>query len=88
MPRISAIGFPVALGGTIGYIAAGLHVHGLPGPHLGYVYLPAVLGTAMATVLTAPLGARTSHRIQVGLLRKLFALLMLALAGKLLLSIF
>lgn len=84
----AAIGFPVALGGTLGYIIAGLPLHGLPAPHLGYVYLPAVLGTAMASVVTAPLGAYTAHRIQVGLLRKLFALLMLGLAGKLLLSVF
>lgn len=84
----AAIGFPVALGGTLGYIVAGMHVQGLPGPHLGYVYLPAVLGTAMASVVTAPLGAHTAHRIHVSLLRKLFALLMLGLAGKLLMSVF
>ena len=83
----AAIGFPVAAGGTLGYVLAGLHVAAMPGPHLGYVYLPALLGTALASVLTAPVGARTAHRIDVRLLRRLFALVLLALAGRLLFKV-
>lgn len=84
----AAIGFPVAVGGTLGYIIAGMNLENLPAPHLGYVFLPALLWTALASVLTAPLGARAAHRIQVGMLRKLFAVLLLALAVKLLLKVF
>ena len=83
----SAIGFPVAIGGTLGYIAIGLHLNTLPEPHLGYVYLPALLWVALASVATAPLGAKAAHRIQVGVLRKLFAVLLLGLATKLLLKV-
>jgi uncharacterized protein len=83
----AAVGFPVAIGGTLGYILTGLGVSAMPGPHLGYVYLPALLGTAFASVLTAPVGARTAHRIDVGALRRLFALLLLALAAKLVLKV-
>ncbi len=61
----AAVVFPVAVGGTLGYIVTGLHVPGLPGPHLGYVFLPALLGTASASVLAAPLGARLTHRMNV-----------------------
>jgi len=80
----AAIGFPVAVGGTLGYIVTGLSHPALPQPSLGFVYLPALFWVALASVTTAPLGAMTAHRMNVGLLRKLFALLLIALATKLL----
>lgn len=83
----AAIGFPIAVGGSIGYIAVGWNEATLPNPHLGYVYLPALLWVALATVLTAPLGAKAAHRMKVELLRKLFALLLIVLATKLLLKV-
>lgn len=83
----AAISFPVAIGGTVGYIATGIHATGLPPLSLGYVYLPALLWTASASVITAPLGALAAHRMNTGVLRKLFALLLLALATKLLLKV-
>ena len=55
--------------------------------HLGYVYLPALLWVAFATVLTAPLGAKAAHSMKVELLRKLFAVLLIVLATKLLLKV-
>jgi uncharacterized membrane protein YfcA len=83
----AAIGFPIAVGGTLGYIAVGSHLGDLPEPHLGYVYLPALFWVALASVLTAPLGAKATHRMNVGVLRKLFALLLIVLATKLLLKV-
>jgi uncharacterized membrane protein YfcA len=80
----SAIGFPIAVGGTIGYILTGLHASGLPASSLGYVYLPAMLGCAIVSVITAPIGAKTAHRTNVVLLRKFFAVMLIALATKLL----
>jgi uncharacterized membrane protein YfcA len=83
----AAIGFPIAIGGTVGYIVAGYGIAALPAPSFGFVYLPAVLWTTLATVATAPLGARATHHMKVELLRKLFAVLLLALATKLLLKV-
>lgn len=80
----SAIGFPIAVGGTAGYILTGLNDTDLPAHSLGYVYLPAMLGCALVSIITAPLGAKTAHRTNVSLLRKLFAVLLLGLAAKLL----
>lgn len=80
----SAIGFPIAVGGTLGYIAIGSHIDTLPQPHLGYVYLPALFWVALASVITAPLGAKATHHMKVGVLRKLFAVALLILATKLL----
>ncbi|GAB4129030.1 MAG: sulfite exporter TauE/SafE family protein [Sideroxydans sp.] len=79
----AAIGFPVAVGGTLGYIVIGLPLSAWPAPHLGFVHLPALLWTALASVISAPLGAHTAHRLNVALLRKAFALLLLGLATKL-----
>ncbi len=83
----AAIGFPIAVGGTLGYIAVGLHIDALPEMHLGYVYLPALFWISLASVITAPLGAKAAHRMKVELLRKLFAVLLIALAAKLLLKV-
>ena len=83
----AAIGFPVAVGGTVGYIVTGMNLHSLPTPNLGFIYLPALLWLALASVSTAPLGAMAAHRMKVGMLRKLFAVLLLVLATKLLLKV-
>ncbi len=83
----AAIAFPVAVGGTIGYIYTGMNIHSLPSYSLGFVYLPALFWVALATVITAPLGAKATHTMKIGLLRKLFALLLLVLATKLLFKV-
>jgi uncharacterized membrane protein YfcA len=76
----SAIGFPIAIAGAIGYVLGGQGVSGLPAGSLGFVYLPALLGIVLGSVLTAPLGARTAHRLPVRPLKRVFALLLVALA--------
>ena len=76
----AAIGFPIALAGALGYVAGGWHANGLPTGSLGFVYLPALAGIGLGSVLTAPLGARTAHRLPVGPLKRVFALLLFALA--------
>ncbi|MGC2049331.1 MAG: sulfite exporter TauE/SafE family protein [Gallionella sp.] len=80
----AAIGFPVAVGGTIGYVSIGMNIPFLPAYSLGYVYLPALIWIALASSITAPLGAKATHRMQSSLLRNLFALLLLVLATKML----
>ena len=84
----AAIGFPVAAGGTAGYIFAGLTIKNLPEMSLGLVYLPALLWVALASIITAPMGAKMTHRMDITLLRKLFAILLLILAAKMLHNIF
>lgn len=73
----AAIGFPVALAGTAGYVVNGiLQLPASPEYSLGYVYLPALMGVAMTSMLTAPLGAKLAHRSPVALLRKVFAVVL------------
>jgi uncharacterized membrane protein YfcA len=80
----AAIGFPIALAGTLGYVLQGLRAQGLPEGNLGYVHLPALLFIAAASVPSAPLGARLAHRLPVRKLRAAFALLLLALGLRML----
>ena len=76
----SAIGFPIAIAGALGYVLGGWDVSGRPAGSLGFVYLPALAGIVLGSVLTAPLGARTAHRTPVRPLKRIFALLLLVLA--------
>lgn len=77
----AALGFPIALSNVLGYVTAGQAVAGLPAASLGYVWLPALGVIACASVLTAPLGARSAHRLPVRLLKRVFASLLFALAA-------
>jgi uncharacterized membrane protein YfcA len=83
----AAIGFPIALAGTLGYVANGLTVDALPPHSLGFVYLPALLGVALASTLTAPLGARLAHALPVALLKRIFALVLAVMGAKLLMGL-
>lgn len=84
----AAIGFPIAIAGTIGYIVNGLQVPGLPPYSLGYVYLPALAGIVAASVLTAPLGARLAHSLPVEKLKRVFALFIFVMGIKMLIGLF
>jgi uncharacterized membrane protein YfcA len=83
----AAIGFVVAVSGTLGYVAAGYTQAALPAWTLGYVYLPALLGISVTSAFFAPLGARLAHRLPVATLKKAFALFLLVLSVKLIVSL-
>ncbi len=83
----SAIGFPIAAGGAIGFIINGYGLPGLPDGSLGYVHLPSLLGLVLASVLTAPVGARLTHRLPVATLKRVFAGILLLLAVKMVWSL-
>lgn len=77
----AALGFPIALAGTLSNVYQGWGEPGLPPLALGYVYVPALVIIASASVLCAPLGARTAHRMPVDRLRRIFAVVLYALAA-------
>ncbi len=77
----AALGFPIALANTLGYVIGGWSVQpALPGA-LGYLFLPALITIAAASMGMAPLGARTAHKLNVKQLKRAFALLLFALAS-------
>lgn len=82
----AAIGLPIALAGAAGYVINGMAVT-LPPYCLGFVYLPALLGISAASVATAPFGAKLAHSLPIDRLKKVFALLLIAMGTKMLLSL-
>ncbi|MDQ6977894.1 MAG: sulfite exporter TauE/SafE family protein [Ghiorsea sp.] len=84
----AALGVPIALAGAVGYMLSGWHEAELPLYSVGYVYLPAVLLISLVSVFTVPLGVKLSHCLPVGVLKKVFALMMLLLALKMLQIVF
>ncbi len=83
----AAIGFPIAISGTLGYILNGLGETTLPPYSLGYIYLPALFGVSLMSILTAPLGAKIAHRVPVKALKKGFACFLILVAGKMLMGL-
>jgi len=84
----AAIGFPLSIAGTVGYIINGM-IHAEAGADmmLGFVYLPAVFLISIVSYFTAPLGARMAHTLPIGKLKKIFALLLMLLSIKMLTSL-
>jgi len=68
----SVLGFPISIAGSLGYVTRGLGVTQLSDGLLGYVYLPALLTIAGASVVLAPFGVRMAHRLQPLPLRRAF----------------
>ncbi len=84
----AAIGLPIAVSGTLGYLVNGWGATGTPPGSLGYVYLPALVLVAAVSMLTAPLGAKLAHRLPVATLKKIFAGVLVLLCLKMLHSVF
>jgi uncharacterized membrane protein YfcA len=76
----AAIGFPLALASTIGFIITGLDEPNLPPHSLGYINLPAFAGVVGASILFAPLGARLAHQLPDKILKRTFAVFLFILA--------
>ncbi|MEO8102941.1 MAG: sulfite exporter TauE/SafE family protein [Betaproteobacteria bacterium] len=83
----AAIGVPLALAGTVGFVVTGLFDRGLPAWSLGYVYLPAFAGIALTSFAIAPLGAKLAHRLPVSVLRRVFVVFLVVLAVKMAVSV-
>lgn len=75
----SACGVAIGIASAIGY-ALHAPAGALPQHAIGYVYLPAAIGVAAASVLAAPYGMRLAHRLHGDTLKRVFAAF-LALVG-------
>lgn len=85
----AAIGFPIAVAGTVGYVINGMmQMQPLPEYSLGYIYLPALGWLILASMITAPLGARTTNATQTATLKKIFVVLLFCLGFRMLYGLF
>jgi len=72
----SACGLPIALVSALSFMILGWQDPLLPPHSLGFVYLPALLGIALTSMIFARFGARLAHRLSPRLLKRLFAALL------------
>jgi uncharacterized membrane protein YfcA len=73
----SAIGFPIN-----GWGSAGLPAHSV-----GYIYVPALIGFTVGSMVLAPFGARLAHRTSERSLKRIFAIVIGALGLKMLVAL-
>ena len=83
---VSAMGFPLAIAGTIGYAISGWGLD-LPKGSVGFIYVPAFVGISITSVLVAPWGARLAHKLRGPTLQRIFAVFLLAMVFKMALSV-
>ena len=76
----AACGIPIAFFGAIGYLILGLDNENLPTYTLGYIYLPALIGVSLSSIVSAKYGAEISHHISEISLRRLMASMMLIIS--------
>ena len=72
----------VIVGGRLGYVlfydlSAYIANPLLPAHSLGFIYLPALLGIALTSMIFARFGARLAHKVSPRLLKRMFAALLL-----------
>jgi uncharacterized membrane protein YfcA len=77
----AALGFPIALANVTGYVVSGQGVQNLPDYSFGFLWLPALVVIATCSVLMAPLGAATAHKLPVKQLKRVFASVLYLLAA-------
>ncbi|HSX92441.1 MAG TPA: sulfite exporter TauE/SafE family protein [Hydrogenophaga sp.] len=77
----AALGFPIALANAAGYVVSGQGVANLPANSVGYIYVPALVVIACASVLMAPLGVRAAHALPIASLKRVFAGILYLLAA-------
>lgn len=77
----SALGFPIALAGTVGYLVAGWNLPAMPPGAIGYLYWPGLVVLSIASMAMAPLGARVAHSMDIAPLKRAFAVVLYCLAA-------
>ena len=84
---VAAMGFPLAIAGTVGYVIAGWNIPDLPQWSAGFVYLPAFIGISATSMMTAPWGARLAHKLKGATLRRIFAVFLVVMGLKVAVSV-
>lgn len=83
----SALGLTVSIPAAVVFIVSGWGEALRPPMSLGYINIPAWAIITLAAVLSAPLGARVAHSIPVTLVRNYFAVFMVVVAVKMIVSV-
>ena len=82
----AALGLPIALAGATANIWTGWGHPGLPEMSLGFIYLPALIGIVVTSVFFARIGAKLAHKLDGRLLKRIFAIVLIIVGLRFLLS--
>lgn len=82
----AAVGLPIAVVGALVNIQEGWNNPLLPEWATGYVYWPAFIGIVSMSVIFAKFGAKLAHRLPSDTLKRIFAVLLLIVGARFLLS--
>ena len=77
----AACGMPIALFGALSFGLFGITDSSVGSAQFGFIYMPALLGIVVASFPGALIGARLAAKLPAPLLAKLFALMLLAIGG-------
>ncbi|MDO6525142.1 sulfite exporter TauE/SafE family protein [Motilimonas sp. 1_MG-2023] len=83
----AAIGFPIALSGSLGYMINGWENTNWDNLVLGYIYLPAMISFSISSFLTTSLGVRCADLFPSKILKKIVGILCVLLSFKMLLQV-
>ncbi|GAA4873545.1 sulfite exporter TauE/SafE family protein [Ferrimonas pelagia] len=83
----AAIGLPISVAGTLGYLINGWANTSVEQYTFGFVYLPAVILISLTSFFCAPYGVKLAHHLPVPVLKKAFACLLMALSLKMLIAV-
>lgn len=86
----AAIGFPIAISGTIGYAINGhISADELANNEaiIGFVHIPSVIIISIFGFIMAPIGVNFSTKLPVKILKKIFAVLLVCLSIKMLMNV-
>ena len=83
----AACGVAIGLASALGYAFLGPSAQDstMPAGSVGFVFVPAAAGIALASVLLAPTGTRLAHRLGGPALKRIFAVLLLLVGSSLIL---
>ena len=82
----AACGLPIAIAGALGNVWTGWEQPSLPAYSVGFVYLPALIGIVLSSVFFARFGAALAHRLDAAVLKRIFAVFLLIVGFRFLLS--
>lgn len=74
----AAVGMPIAMAGSAGFIVAGAGVEDTTGG-LGFIHLYALFFVVIASIMFAPLGAKVTHSVDAKKLKKGFSIFLFLL---------
>ncbi len=78
----AACAFPTSISGAIMAVVAGWHITTTSEHYLGFVYWPTAIILGIASVVGAPLGVKLANSLPVHIIKRIFAVILMAIAVK------